>query len=187
MFVPWNVCVCLCVMEERGYQNPLHGGIQRTCSSEKKKIKWIPLPHPHLVSSFPQWAKEPPGSQYPTAGFSLPWLRRIFQGTCPAPGPENDWPSLLTLRHSPVSEMFVWKQSFPWLWLPPALRTRCATKPRTFCVVLSCVPSPEISACHDVFGRECLWSKAHTSWSALDSADPDPQCRYSEVEWRFFF
>lgn len=40
----------------------------------KKNFKWIPLPHPHLVSSFPQWAKEAPGSQFPTAGFSLPFM-----------------------------------------------------------------------------------------------------------------
>lgn len=32
---------------------------------------------------------------------------------------------------------------------------------------------------------ECLQSEAHTLWSALDNADPDPQHRNSEVEWRF--
>lgn len=113
------------------------------------------------------------------------WLRRISQGTYRAPGPENYWPSLLTLWHSLVSEMFVWKQFFPWLWLPLALRTKCPTKPSTFCVVLSCVPNPRSVPATRTCSIECLRSEAHTLWSASDSTDPDPQCRNSEAEWRF--
>lgn len=150
--------VVVCSGEGGGYWSPVHGEV----GLQDKKIQVDPLPHPHLVSSFPSWAKEALGSQFSTADFSLPsrskqtnkhsWFRRSFQGTCLATGPHNLLPLFVDFTALTSAWNVYMEIVLLWLWLPFTLRTRYPTKPRTLCVVLSYIPNPEMSVCHwDVF------------------------------------
>lgn len=160
---------------------------------EKKNFKWIPLPHPHLVSSFPQWAKEAPGSQFPTAGFSLP-----FRSQYKTPGWEGS--PKVCARHlgQKTTDLVCWLHSthqyLRWLYENSSFLGYGCHPPLGQGVPRNQAPSVLFSAVFltqrsvpatRMCSTECLRSEAHTLWSALDSIDPDPQYRNSEVEWRF--
>lgn len=117
----------LSVMGEGGYWNPSHGEVQASWSYKQKTFKWIPLSHPHPVSSFPQWAKEALGSQRLKAGFSLPIRSQHRTSDIKGPSTAAEPDDLTTLAVDLTTLPSIWnvcfKWLFSWLWLPLTLGT----------------------------------------------------------------